>query len=159
MRLHPLPLVLGLALAPLSVLAQEVPAQQQPAPAAVEPQAAPAEPAAAPQTTTVPVAPAPTQEELDYQALYGGQVYDPVADPTLPAPAQMPDIYDPWEKFNRATSMPARISRSTISGLELDGPSVATIFVLRMALLFTRRQPESALDAQPDDGRQDLVAR
>jgi phospholipid-binding lipoprotein MlaA len=43
----------------------------------------------------------PTQEELDYAAIYGGEVYDPVADPTLPAPAQMPVSYDPWENWNR----------------------------------------------------------
>ena len=48
-----------------------------------------------------PVAGAPTQAELDYAALYGEQVYDPVADPTLPAAAQMPRSYDPWEPFNR----------------------------------------------------------
>jgi phospholipid-binding lipoprotein MlaA len=46
-------------------------------------------------------APPPTQAELDYAALYGGEVYDPVADPTLPAPAQLPVSYDPWEPFNR----------------------------------------------------------
>lgn len=27
--------------------------------------------------------------------------YDPVADPTLPAPAELPTIYDPWERYNR----------------------------------------------------------
>jgi phospholipid-binding lipoprotein MlaA len=43
----------------------------------------------------------PTQAELDYAALYGTQDYDPVADPTLPAPAEMPDSYDPWEGLNR----------------------------------------------------------
>ncbi len=43
----------------------------------------------------------PTQEELDYAAIYGGQVYDPVADATLPTPVQMPVSYDPWEKWNR----------------------------------------------------------
>ena len=41
-----------------------------------------------------------TQAELDYDALYGAP-YDPIADPTLPAPAQMPTSYDPWEPFNR----------------------------------------------------------
>jgi len=45
--------------------------------------------------------PAPTQEELDFAAIYGGEVYDPVADPTLPEPAQLPVSYDPWEPFNR----------------------------------------------------------
>src|SRR5688500_9962602 len=42
-----------------------------------------------------------TQAEQDYDALYGSSPYDPVADPTLPASAQMPTSYDPWEKFNR----------------------------------------------------------
>ncbi len=45
--------------------------------------------------------PAPTQEELDFAAIYGGGVYNPVADPTLPEPAQLPESYDPWEPFNR----------------------------------------------------------
>jgi len=44
---------------------------------------------------------APTQAEEDYAAIYGGQVYDPIADPTLPPPAQLPTSYDPWEKWNR----------------------------------------------------------
>ena len=49
-----------------------------------------------------PVAPVdPTQTELDYAAIYGGQVYNPVADPTLPAPAELPASYDPWEPLNR----------------------------------------------------------
>jgi phospholipid-binding lipoprotein MlaA len=48
-----------------------------------------------------PSANGPTPEELDYAAIYGGEVYDPVADPTLPAPAQMPVSYDPWEPWNR----------------------------------------------------------
>lgn len=46
-------------------------------------------------------APGPTQAELDYAAIYGEEVYDPVADPTLPPSAQMPVSYDPWEPFNR----------------------------------------------------------
>ena len=50
---------------------------------------------------TAEAPPAPTQAELDFAALYGGDVYDPVADPTLPAPAQLPVSYDPWEGFNR----------------------------------------------------------
>ena len=36
-----------------------------------------------------------------FAAIYGQGAYDPVADPTLPAPAQSPTAYDPWEKFNR----------------------------------------------------------
>lgn len=63
----------------------------------------------APPATVNPASPAPdaalavdgrTQAEQDYDALYGAP-YDPVADPTLPAPAQMPVSYDPWEPFNR----------------------------------------------------------
>ena len=44
---------------------------------------------------------APTEAELDYAVLYGEEPYDPVADPTLPDPAQMQVGYDPWEPFNR----------------------------------------------------------
>lgn len=43
----------------------------------------------------------PTREELDYAAIYGGEIYDPVADPTLPDAVQMPVSYDPWEPWNR----------------------------------------------------------
>lgn len=43
----------------------------------------------------------PTQAELDYAALYGEPVYDPVADPTLPPPATVSHAYDPWERYNR----------------------------------------------------------
>lgn len=48
-----------------------------------------------------------TDAERDFEALYGQQdldgqdAYDPVADPTLPPPAQQAASYDPWEKFNR----------------------------------------------------------
>src|SRR5690606_34333982 len=44
---------------------------------------------------------AATQAELDYASIYGTSPYDPVADPNLPAPAQMPAIHDPWEPWNR----------------------------------------------------------
>lgn len=58
---------------------------------------------AAPAQTTAALP--PTQAELDYAAIYGnGELppeYDPVADPTLPAPATQPQSYDPWEKLNR----------------------------------------------------------
>ncbi|WP_101926757.1 MULTISPECIES: MlaA family lipoprotein [Luteimonas] len=43
----------------------------------------------------------PTQEEMDYAALYGTDVYDPIADPTLPDAARTPPSYDPWEPLNR----------------------------------------------------------
>ncbi|QOW24567.1 VacJ family lipoprotein [Lysobacter sp. H23M47] len=41
-----------------------------------------------------------TAAERDFDALYGP--YDPVADPNLPAAAQMPGVYDPWERYNRS---------------------------------------------------------
>lgn len=41
-----------------------------------------------------------TQAEQDYDAIYASP-YNPVYDPTLPAAAQQPQSYDPWEKFNR----------------------------------------------------------
>lgn len=39
--------------------------------------------------------------EREYDALYRGQDYDPNADPTLPAPAELEQSYDPWEGLNR----------------------------------------------------------
>ncbi len=48
-----------------------------------------------------------TEAERDFEALYGQQegqqqdTYDPIADPTLPPPAEQALSYDPWEKFNR----------------------------------------------------------
>lgn len=64
--------------------------------AAQDPQASSADPdqPATPQQ-------APTQAELDYAAIYGEPQYNPVFDPTLPAPARLPTSYDPWEKLNR----------------------------------------------------------
>ncbi|QOD91147.1 VacJ family lipoprotein [Lysobacter sp. CW239] len=66
--------------------AQAGPAPDGPAPTELERTGSPAE---------------PTQAEADFNALYGGQTYNPVADPTLPAPAQVPGAYDPWERYNR----------------------------------------------------------
>jgi phospholipid-binding lipoprotein MlaA len=47
----------------------------------------------------------PTEAEQDFAAIYGNgdvpEEYDPVADPTLPAPATQPASYDPLEKLNR----------------------------------------------------------
>ena len=51
-------------------------------------------------TGTPAAANAPTAAELDFEALYGN-AYNPVADPRLPAAAQMPGAYDPWERYNR----------------------------------------------------------
>lgn len=42
-----------------------------------------------------------TQAERDYDAIYGPPAYNPVADPTLPTPAALPVVYDPWESYNR----------------------------------------------------------
>jgi phospholipid-binding lipoprotein MlaA len=80
-------------------------------PAAAVPMDAPP-PAAEPDaeaTAPVDAAPAPvagdgrTDAERDFDALYGAgpQEYDPIADPTLPTPVDMPGAYDPWEKYNR----------------------------------------------------------
>lgn len=70
----------------------QAPDVQQPADAIAAPPAG-ATPAEAGNT--------PTQAEQDYNAIYGGQDYNPVADPTLPPPAQLPVSFDPWEKWNR----------------------------------------------------------
>ncbi|WP_447938125.1 MlaA family lipoprotein [Pseudoxanthomonas mexicana] len=67
--------------------------------------ALPAEPPVDPATVgaapTVADATAGDGAEDDFAAIYGQGAYDPVADPSLPAPAQSPAAYDPWEKFNR----------------------------------------------------------
>jgi len=62
----------------------------------------PAAPAAVPTPTTLQADPR-TPAEQDYDALYGNatQDYNPVADPTLPPPAELPASYDPWEPLNR----------------------------------------------------------
>ena len=56
-------------------------------------------------TTPEPAAQAPTEAEQDFAAIYGNgelpEEYDPIADPTLPAPAAQPASYDPLEKLNR----------------------------------------------------------
>ena len=67
-------------------------------PAADARTAAPAVDAVAPGAKPVD---ARTQAEQDYEALYGTPPYNPVADPTLPTPAAMPQSYDPWEPLNR----------------------------------------------------------
>lgn len=55
--------------------------------------------------TPEPAAQAPTEAEQDFAAIYGNgelpEEYDPIADPTLPAPAAQPVSYDPLEKLNR----------------------------------------------------------
>jgi phospholipid-binding lipoprotein MlaA len=74
------------------------------APVESQPQAAPALDDAAGDETDTAAAEAPlppTQAELDAAAIYGNQPYDPVADPSLPEPARLPESYDPWEPLNR----------------------------------------------------------
>ena len=116
-----IPLLLALLLAAGSARAQDTTpaAPDMPAPAAATVPPAPAtSPSVVPQAATpAAIAPvdaaatasgatsaanAPTQAEQDYDALYGnGQDYNPIADPTLPPPAELPASYDPWEPLNR----------------------------------------------------------
>lgn len=87
-------------------VAETLPDEPQPTVAAPATTVAPQDAA-----TTATSAPAdavvdmPTQAEQDYNALYGPPAgeYDPIADPTLPPPAELPAVYDPWEKLNRRT--------------------------------------------------------
>jgi phospholipid-binding lipoprotein MlaA len=86
------------------VVTSDAPADSEGAAAVVQEPAESAPAAVAEATATAPVAApvaAPTQAELDYAAIYGTQAYDPVADPSLPAPAELPESYDPWEPLNR----------------------------------------------------------
>lgn len=69
--------------------------------AAASPPATGGQTPAAQQPPVADPASTPTEAELDYAAIYGEPPYNPVADPTLPDPAQLPAVYDPWEKFNR----------------------------------------------------------
>lgn len=72
------------------------------APGAAEPASADAV-ADAPPAGDIGPSSGPTDAERDFNALYGnGQDYDPVADPSLPSPAQVPGTYDPWERYNRS---------------------------------------------------------
>jgi phospholipid-binding lipoprotein MlaA len=69
------------------------------------PAVAPADATATDAPAAAPDAAGRTAAELEYDALYGADrnaaQYDPVADPTLPAPANISGAYDPWERFNR----------------------------------------------------------
>jgi phospholipid-binding lipoprotein MlaA len=51
--------------------------------------------AAAPASAEVP-----TTAEEDFDAIYGTE-YAQYGDPNLPAPAELPQAFDPWEPFNR----------------------------------------------------------
>lgn len=97
------------------VQSETAPAQTAPAEASTTQSSAAASDSAATSTAdTTPAAAqdasaptstgAPTQAEQDSSAIYGSQQqapYDPVADSTLPAPAEQPQSFDPWEKWNR----------------------------------------------------------
>ena len=94
------------ALAP----SQETPTSPPPGPMpvtadeAVEPTAV--HPAADGVEPVGPLAPPPgdtrTDAERDFDALYGnGEPYNPIADPSLPPPANVGMAYDPWERYNR----------------------------------------------------------
>ncbi|MEO6264566.1 MAG: MlaA family lipoprotein [Luteimonas sp.] len=117
--MNPIPIRLLLALALLTTVAaaraQDIaPAETAPAPTApmatatvdaaemVPPPSADTQPDAHQTATPAPADPR-TRAEQDYDALYGNatQDYDPVADPTLPPPAELPSSYDPWEPLNR----------------------------------------------------------
>ncbi|RDZ26626.1 MlaA family lipoprotein [Lysobacter silvisoli] len=97
----------GTALAALPALAAEAAAQAaepaQAVQAASDAAQTPPADAAAAQAEPVPSDDPRTEAERDFDALYGtGEPqYDPVADSTLPAPATVPVIYDPWERYNR----------------------------------------------------------
>lgn len=86
-------------LACLRKIDEEEAAPPQPRPQPQQPQPQPQQPPASVPPTTPETT--PTQAEKDYDAIYGSQAYNPVADSTLPAPAQLPAAYDPWEKLNR----------------------------------------------------------
>lgn len=64
-------------------------------------------PAADPATAESPLAGAQAVEEDstaaedDFNAIYGQDPYNPVADSTLPASVELPASYDPWEGLNR----------------------------------------------------------
>jgi len=107
------PAAVALAADPAPVAAQNAAEQEAEAELAriegeaVPPPAAPdsgipdAETAADPEPPAAATDPA-TQAEQDYADLYGTpEPYDPVADPSMPPPAELPVIYDPWEPFNR----------------------------------------------------------
>jgi|GEM_PF-95918 phospholipid-binding lipoprotein MlaA len=88
-------------LAPTPAQAPPATAPTQPAPTEQAPPA-PVTPPSAPVPAPPPAAAEqPTQAEKDYEAIYGTEEYNPVADSTLPQPAQLPVSYDPWEKWNR----------------------------------------------------------
>jgi len=89
---------------------QPVPSPTEPAPPPSEtPTVPPTEPVLPPDAlrpTGIPPTPTepgtepqaePTQAERDFEAIYG-QEY---ADPNLPTPVAMPQVYDPWERYNR----------------------------------------------------------
>ena len=138
-----------LAVVAAPTIAQEPSAGVEPAPvpaaaaATVEPEPGPASDPAA---TDVP-----TGAELDFAALYGGQPYDPVADPNLPAPAAPIGVaYDPWERYNRGmhrfnTAVDTAVARPLARGYEAVVPRPMRLGVRNF--FSNLRQPVSALNA------------
>lgn len=61
-----------------------------------EPQEAQQSQETVPAPEAAPIDDPRTEAERDFDA-----IYNPVADPTLPAPAQTAEPYDPWERYNR----------------------------------------------------------
>ncbi|MFC3551974.1 VacJ family lipoprotein [Lysobacter cavernae] len=88
---------------PVQAPATVPPSEAAPAPSPAD-EATPLPPEPTPAPATEPgaaSAPAdqPTDAERDFNAIYGSP--DDYADPTLPAPASLPAMYDPWEGYNR----------------------------------------------------------
>lgn len=93
----------------------------------------------------------PTEAELDFAALYGGEApYDPIADAQLPEPAQLQIAHDPWEPFNRRMHALNNTMDRTI-GLPLARAYVAVVpRPLRLGVgnfFVNLGQPVSALNA------------
>ena len=73
------------------------------------------------QDTTPPSAAgdvAQDEVDADYALIYGvpqDPPYDPVADPALPEPAAISEVWDPWEKYNRRVHKFNRVLDSRIA--------------------------------------------
>ena len=84
-----------LALAAQGAFAQDIPASTTIAPPAAATVATPAEAELVLDDT------AQIAADADYDAIYGADQSSWV-DPTLPTPAALPEVYDPWQPFNRS---------------------------------------------------------
>lgn len=77
---------------------QATPPQPEVPPTTTEPTTPEATPPVEGEPATAPPADERTQAERDFDELYGAEGY---ADPTLPTPATLPTVFDPWERYNR----------------------------------------------------------